>query len=296
MDRIKEMQVFLRVAARKSFTLAAEDLLMPRATVTNTIKRLELRLNLRLLERTTRQVNLTPDGTAYYYRCEQLLSDLEALDNEFNSSATKGILRVNLQGTLAKHFVLPYLADFLAEYAEIQLLIGEDDRLVDLVKEGIDCVLRAGNLKDSSLVGKRIASLKQVTVVSPSYIEKYGLPSDIDNLDKHMTVGYALDSAARPTTLDFTIEQEVVGKKLPVLVTVSGADLYTAAAKAGLGLIQVPEYRIKQELLKGELVVVLSNAPPPPMPVSVLYPQRQNLSARTKVFVDWLETLFSQAK
>jgi DNA-binding transcriptional LysR family regulator len=168
MDRFEEMRVFVRVAERQSFTRASDDLQIPRATVTNLIKRMEERLGARLLERTTRTVRLTPDGQAYYGRCVRLIADMEEAEGSFSNLAPKGLLRVNLQGTLARHFVVPTLPAFLARYPDIELTIGEDDRLVDLVREGIDCVLRAGTLQDSSMVGRRVAQLQQVTVASPA--------------------------------------------------------------------------------------------------------------------------------
>ena len=166
MDRFQEMQAFVRIAERGSFSLAADDLGIPRPTVTNLIKRLEKRLGARLLERTTRQVRLTHDGEAYYTRCVRLLADLEEADGAFRNATPKGLLSVNMQGTLARHFVMPLLPEFLARYPELRLHVSEADRLVDLVREGVDCVLRAGVLRDSSLIGRQIALMEQVTVAS----------------------------------------------------------------------------------------------------------------------------------
>lgn len=174
MDRFQEMQVFIRIAERSSFTHAADDLQIPRATVTNLLKRMEERLGTRLLERTTRTVRLTHDGEAFYRRCVRLVADMEEAEGSFRNVAPKGLLRVNLQGTLARHFVVPALPEFIAQYPDIELQIGEDDRLVDLVREGIDCVLRAGTLQDSSMVGRRVALMEQVTVASPAYLEQFG--------------------------------------------------------------------------------------------------------------------------
>ncbi|TEW52111.1 LysR family transcriptional regulator [Psychromonas algicola] len=294
MDRFKEMQVFVRVAERKSFTLAAEDLLIPRPTITNLIKRLEQRLGTRLLERTTRQVNVTHDGEVYYKRCISLLSDLEEMEHVFSSASTRGILRVNLQGTLAMHFVMPFLDDFLTLYPDIMMHVAEDDRIIDLVKEGIDCVLRAGELKDSSLIAKRIAQIEQVTVASPKYIGFYGKPNSIADIHQHRVVGYSLVDVSKTSTLDFTIGKEIVEVNLPTLITVAGADLYTGAAKAGLGIIQVPKYRIAKELETGALIELLQETPPPKMPVSILYPQNKHLSTRTRVFIEWLAKQFEK--
>ncbi|MEM5434825.1 LysR family transcriptional regulator [Paraburkholderia diazotrophica] len=295
MDRFQEMQVFVRIAERQSFTRAADDLQIPRATVTNLMKRMEQRLGARLLERTTRTVRLTPDGEAYYRRCVRLLADMEEAEGSFRNAAPKGLLRVNLQGTLARHFIVPALPDFLERYPGIELHIGEDDRLVDLVREGVDCVLRAGNLQDSSMVGRRVARLEQVTLASPAYLERHGLPADLAALATHRAVNYISSATGSAMPLEFTVDERVVEANLKAIVSVTGADLYTGAAVAGLGLVQVPRYRVLNELAAGSLVVVLPQFPPPPMPVTVLYPQSRQLSSRVRAFAQWLRGIFDAA-
>ncbi|MGC7839846.1 LysR family transcriptional regulator [Pseudomonas sp. L7] len=296
MDRFQEMQVFVRIAERGSFSQAAEDLQIPRATVTNLIKRLEQRLGVRLLERTTRHVRMTHDGEAYYHRCVRLLLDLEETESAFRNAPPKGLLRVNLQGTLAKHFVMPALGGFLAQYPDITLHIGEDDRLVDLVREGVDCVLRAGLLQDSSLIGRQVASLEQVTVASPEYLAQHGTPATLDDLQQHFAVDYLSSATGRAVPLEFRVGREVVERLLPARVSVTGVDLYTGAALSGLGIVQVPRYRIVQELAAGSLRELLPDCPPPPMPVSVVYPQSRQLSARVRVFSQWLAAQLGQGR
>ncbi|MGE8471564.1 MAG: LysR substrate-binding domain-containing protein [Paraburkholderia hospita] len=278
MDRFQEMQVFVRIAERQSFTRAADDLQIPRATVTNLMKRMEQRLGTRLLERTTRTVRLTHDGEAYYRRCVRLLADMEEAEGSFRDAAPKGLLRVNLQGTLARHFIVPALPDFLARYPGIELHIGEDDRLVDLVREGVDCVLRAGNLQDSSMVGRRVARLEQVTVASPAYLDRHGVPGDLAALTTHRAVNYMSSATGNALPLEFTVDERIVEVNLEAVVSVTGTDLYTGASVAGLGL-----------------VVVLAQFPPPPMPVTVLYPQSRQLSSRVRVFAQWLREIFDAA-
>ena len=295
MDRFEEMRVFVRVAERQSFTRASDDLQIPRATVTNLIKRMEERLGARLLERTTRTVRLTPDGQAYYGRCVRLIADMEEAEGSFSNLAPKGLLRVNLQGTLARHFVVPTLPAFLARYPDIELTIGEDDRLVDPVREGIDCVLRAGTLQDSSMVGRRVAQLQQVTVASPAYLEKYGEPADPSVLESHRAVNYVSSATGKPVPLEFDIEGRITPMLLPGAVSVTGVELYTGSAVAGLGIVQVPRYRVSDELASGRLKIILANFPPPPMPVSVLYPQNRQLSSRVRVFATWLRDIFEAA-
>jgi DNA-binding transcriptional LysR family regulator len=294
MDRFQEMQVFVRIADRGSFSLAAEDLQIPRPTVTKLVQRLEQRIGVRLLERTTRQVRLTHEGEAYYHRCLRLLTDLEEAESSFRDAPPKGPLRANLQGTLARHFVMPALGAFLARHPGITLHLGEDDRLVDLVREGVDCVLRAGPLQDSSLIVRQVALLEQVTVANPDYLHRHGEPLDIDDLAGHRSVDYISSAAGRTVPLEFTVGGKVVGLHLESVVSVTGADLYTGAALSGLGLVQVPRYRVADDLADGRLKAVLADFPPPPMPVSVLYPHNRQLSARVRVFAQWLGQCFER--
>ena len=292
MDRFHEMQVFVRIAERGSFTQAADDLQLPRATVSNLIQRLEARLGVRLLERTTRTVRLTPDGEAYRRRCTGLLADLEEADGLFRETDPKGLLRVNLQGTLARNFVVPALPDFLARHPQLELHLGEDDRLIDLVREGVDCVLRAGPLRDSSLIARRVALLRQITCASPAYLARFGEPTTLETLSGHRAVNYLSSASGQALPLEFTVGGAVQSVSLGSVVSVTGADLYAGAAVAGLGLVQVPRYRVANELAQGHLTEVLADIPPPPLPVSVLYPQSRQLSARVRVFAHWLGEVF----
>ena len=220
---------------------------------------------------------------------------MEEAEGSFSNVAPKGLLRVNLQGTLARYFVVPALPAFLARYPDIELTIGEDDRLVDLVREGMDCVLRAGNLQDSSMVGRRVAQLPQVTVASPAYLAAYGEPDSLEALASHRAVNYVSSATGKPVPLEFIVDGRERAMLLPAAVSVTGADLYTGSAVAGLGIVQVPRYRVAVELETGRLKIILADFPPPSMPVSVLYPQNRQLSARVRVFVQWLGDIFEAA-
>jgi DNA-binding transcriptional LysR family regulator len=223
----------------------------------------------------------------------RLIADLEEAEGSFRHTAPKGLLRVNLQGTLARHFVMPGLPAFLERHAQIELHIGEDDRLVDLVREGVDCVLRAGTLQDSSMIGRRVALLEQVTVASPAYLAREGVPHDLEALASHRAVNFVSSATGRVLPLEFTVDERVETIELRAAISVSGVELYTQAAIAGLGIVQVPRYHIDDALADGRLQVVLPDLPPPPMPVSVLYPQNRQLSARVRVFADWLSEVFA---
>ena len=295
MDRFEGMRVFTRVVERRSFTLAAADLGLPRSTVTDAVKQLEARLGVRLLERTTRQVNPTLDGEAHYRRCLSLIADLEDAEAAFGDAKPKGLLRVDVHGTLARHFVMPRLPDFLAEYPGIELYMSEGDRLVDLIREGIDCVLRVGDLQDSDMIARRVAMLEEITCAAPAYIERFGQPTSIDDLDGHLMVGFHSSGTGALLPLEFVIDGTVREMTLRATVSVNGAESLVAAARLGLGLIQVPRYHVEDDLKRGTLVAVLPDCPPSPTPVSLLYPRNRQLSPRVRVFIDWLTKAFARA-
>ena len=296
MDRFDTMRVFTRVVERRSFTLAADDLGLPRSTVTDAVKSIEARLGVRLLERTTRHVSPTLDGEAYHRRCLALIADLEDAEAAFGGAKPKGLLRVDVHGTLARHFVLPHLPQFLAEYPEIEFYMSEGDRLVDLIREGIDCVLRVGDLADSDMIARRVAMLEEVTCAAPNYLDRAGTPLSIDALEGHRMVGFHSSGTGAPLPLEFTVDGTIHKVALPATVSVNGAESIVAAARLGLGLIQVPRYHVEDDLERGTLVHVLADFPPPPTPVSLLYPRNRQLSPRVRVFIDWLVRAFGERR
>jgi DNA-binding transcriptional LysR family regulator len=296
MDRFDAMRVFSRVVERRSFSLAAEDLGLPRSTVTDAVKGLEARLGVRLLERTTRQVRPTLDGEAYYRRCLSLIADLEDAEAAFGGARPKGLLRVDVHGTLARHFVMPRLPEFLAEYPDIELYISEGDRLVDLIREGIDCVLRVGDIKDSDMIARRVAMLDEITCAGPAYIDRFGQPASVDALGGHIMVGFHSSAAGTLLPLEFVVDGAVRELRLPAMVSVNGAESLVAAARLGLGLIQVPRYHVEDDLKRGTLVAVLPDCPPSPTPVSLLYPRHRQLSPRVRVFIDYVMREFGTAR
>ncbi len=283
------MHLFCRIVELGSFTKAAEELQLPRASVSLAVQQLEARLGVRLLQRTTRHVSPTLDGQAYHVRCQQILQDVGDAETVFRSSASKprGKVRVDMQGTQALHYVLPRLGEFHARYPGIELEIGLGDRFVDLVREGVDCVLRSGEPKDSSMVGRRVALLGLVTCASRDYLDRRGVPQTLDEFRLHDAVNYA-GASGRNLPFEFLVDGAAHSVQLGGPVTVSSSHAYAACGLAGLGFIQLPRYHVTQQLLSGELVEVFPNWLPAPMPVSVLYPHARHLSARVRVFIDWL--------
>jgi len=294
MDRFDAMRVFTRVVERRSFTLAAEDTRLPRSTVSDAVKDLEARLGVRLLQRTTRTVNPTLDGEAYYQRCLSILADIEEAEGAFAGAKPKGLLRVDVHGTLARHFVLPNLPAFLTTYPEIEFYMSEGDRLVDLIREGIDCVLRVGVPQDSDMIARKVALLDEVTLASPSYIAGHGMPQHPDALNGHHMIGFRSSATGSILPLEFTIDGDLREMILPAPVSVNAAESYFAAAKLGLGLIQIPRYHADAAIAAGELLAVLEDYPPTSTPVFLLYPRNRQLSPRVRIFIEWVGAVFKQ--
>ena len=293
MDRLDAMRVFVRIVERRSFTRAAEDLGLPRSTLTEAVQQIEARLGVQLLQRTTRQVSPTLDGEAYYQRCLGIIAEIEDAEGAFTGSKPRGPLRVDVHGTLARYFLMPGLPQFLDKYPDIRVHIGEGDRLVDLVREGVDCVIRVGQPANSTMIGRRIAMLDEITVASPAYLQRHGTPKTLDGLEGHVMIGFVSSATGSIIPLEFTVEGKLRNVTLPTSITVTGSTVNRSGALLGLGLTQVPRYALEKELQSGELVEVLPEFPPSPSPVYVLYPHNRQLAPRVRAFIEWITGEFA---
>jgi DNA-binding transcriptional LysR family regulator len=294
MDKLDSMQLFTRVVELRSFTQAAQALNLKRSTVTDAIKQLETRLNIRLLQRTTRHVSPTLDGEAYYQRCLRILADVEDAEMAFAGAQPKGLLRVDVHGSMARHFLLPGLPDFLAQYPDIEFYMSEGDRLVDLVREGIDCVIRAGELKDSDMVARALGTLPEITCASPDYLQRFGTPKTPDDLTGHRMIGFRSSATGGLLPLVFQTQGKMREILLPTSLSVNGAESMKEAARRGMGIIQVPHYGLLEDLAQGSLVQILADYPAGSLPVSLLYPRNRQLSPRVRVFIDWMVKEFAR--
>lgn len=294
MDRFVALQLFTRIVELGSFTEAAAQLGMPRATATHTIKALESRLGARLLERTTRQVRPTLDGQAFYARSKRILRDLDDAEGALgNADANpQGVLRLDLHGVHAAEIVLPHIHQFRERYPDIELVISTGDRLVDLVKEGIDCVLRVGQPRDSSLVVRRLAELDEVICASPAYLARHGEPVHPRQLPEFEAVRFFSKGSHGGYPFSVLVDGREQHYPARGSVAVSDAWAYSAAALAGCGLIQAPRFRLQPYLEQGRLQQVLTAWRCPSVPVCALYPFHRQLSPRVRVWIDWLAQLY----
>ena len=287
MDRIAAMQAFTRVVERRSFAQAAFDLGLPRSRASESVQQLERHLGIRLLTRTTRKVTLTAEGEDYYRRCLAILSAIDDADAAAAQTVPVGSLRIDIHSRFAREFLLPGLPGFLERYPNIRLHIGEGDRLVDLVADGVDCAIRVGRPADSGLVGRKLGALTEGTFGSPGYLARHGVPASPDELDGHRMIGFVSTASRAVRPLEFQVDGGVRMISLPVSVTVSATATNASLARLGFGLVQVPRYRVARELAAGELIEVLANNPPPDSPVYLLYPEGRQLSPRVRIFIDW---------
>lgn len=294
MDMIESLRLFVRVVERGAFTAAAADLSISRSTATEAIRRLERHLGVRLLDRTTRHVAPTADGHLFYRRCVSILADIEDAQAELREGEPSGLLRVDASALLTRTVLLPALPDFLEKYPRIDVAFGQSDRLVDLVREGVDCAVRVGTLADSSLMRRSLGSLQEVTVASPRYLERHGEPADEADLDGHFMIGFVSSRTGEVMPLEFTIDGAVREHVLPWRVSANHVDTAADLVRLGYGLYQAPSYRFAAALADGSLVEVMKRHRPQPTPVSAVYVATRHPSPRLKAFLDWASGVFAQ--
>ncbi|MDN3279038.1 LysR family transcriptional regulator [Frankia sp. RB7] len=296
MDRFETMRLFVRLVERRSFTAAAADLGLPRSTASEVLRGLEAHLGVRLLERTTRHVTPTLDGEEYYRRCVAILAEVEEAESAMRDAQPRGLLRFDAHPLLTRTLILPKLPEFLARHPLIELQIGQGDRLVDLVREGVDCVIRSGQPEDSGMIQRRLGSIAEVTVASPAYLAAHGTPASLDELDSHQMVGFISSRSGDVLPLEFSVNGALREIVLLSRIRVNNSDTMADLARLGFGLVQAPRYRFADDLASGALVEVLPNHPPSPTPLSALYPQNRQLTLRLRVFLDWVGRIFGEAK
>ncbi|WP_423458256.1 LysR family transcriptional regulator [Ottowia sp. VDI28] len=298
MDQIQAMRIFARVVEAGTFTRAADSLLMPKASITKNIQALEQRLRVKLLNRTTRRVTVTADGAAYYDRAVRLLADFDDLEASVSQARTtpRGRLRVDVGSTTARLMVLPHLAEFQSRYPEIEIDLGVSDRTVDLISDNVDCVIRGGELTDQSLVARRIGNLEFVTVATPEYLARYGIPAHPRDLESghHRNVIFFSPVSTRRYPLEFHKDGEVIEISNPSHLTVNEGNAYVTAILAGQGIGQVSRLQAQEYFDNGRLRNVLEDWTQPLLPVYVVYPPNSHLSAKVRAFVDWVVELFAR--
>ncbi len=295
MDQLQAIRAFARVVEAGNFTRAADSLDMPNATLSKLVQELEAHLGVRLLQRTTRRVTVTPEGQDYYAKATRVLRDLEDIDSSFNIARSKprGHLRIDVGGSTARDVLVPLLPDFLARYPDIRIDLGVSDRSVDLIGDNVDCVIRGGALDASSLVARGIGQATMVTCASPEYLRHNGIPAYPEELrNGHRLVSYLSPQNGRAVPFRFERNDERNELKLEHRIGVNESNAHLAACMAGLGIIQTFSYAAGAALRDGALVEILADWRPAPYPFHVVYPQNRYVTHRLRVFIDWLVECF----
>ena len=297
MDRFDAMQAFARVVEAGSFTKAAETLHMSKTTVTQLVQQLEARLRVKLLNRTTRKVNVTADGAVYYERVLQLLADMDDAETSLSSAAAvpRGRLRVDVPSPLARLLLIPALPDFHERYPDIQIDMGVSDRIVDMIDENVDCVVRGGELTDQSLMARRVGDLQLGVFAAPSYLARVGTPAHPRELEDshHRIVGFLWARTGKAVPYALHNDVESVRIKGRYALAVDDGNAYLAAGLAGLGVLWLPKYMSKTFEARGELVPLFESWKLDPMPIYVAFPPNRHISIKLRVFIDWVAELMA---
>lgn len=294
MELLQSMRIFARLAELRSFTKVAEATDTGRPHITRSIQELEASLGVRLFQRTTRKVRLTAEGEQFYERVKGVLADVaDTLAMFDRSGATlQGRLRIDVPTAFSQRSFIESLKSFTHAFPGIELVLGVTDRTVDLVAEGVDCVLRIGELPDSSMVARQVGAVTMVTCASPHYLQVRGMPEVLEDLVDHQGVNFLSGLSNRLLPWYFTVDGEDRAYPSRGAITVNESNAYVQCALAGFGIIQAPGITVDAFLESGELVEVLPHARPTQRRVSVIYPSRTHLAPQVHAFADWLREYF----
>lgn len=297
MDRFQAMQTFAHVVEQGSFSKASLAMGVATPTISRQVQQLESLLGVALLNRTTRQLSLTPDGLHYYDHCKRILSDVELAEKSLpgTTQSHRGRLRVDISHALANQLILPAINEFLELYPQIQLTIGLDDRVVDLLQDNIDCAIRTGVPQDSqTLIARRLASFEWITCATPEYLQRFGTPVQLNDLTAHRAVGYFHPQSGKTIDWVFVDNGESVSVRMNNSVSVNETSAYVTCGLQSLGLIRVASYLVQAHLRTGQLVAVLEQFSEPSVPVSAVYPIGNRASITVRAFIEWVAELFAR--
>lgn len=293
MDRVRQMEVFIQVMESGNFTRAATALGLPRSTISTVIQTLEDRLGAQLLRRSTRQMVPTDEGQRFLAMARELVDAMNDTDRMFRreNAQLNGRLRVDMPSRIGRRIVIPALPGLLDQHPDLQIELSTSDSMVDLISEGLDCVVRVGNLSDSAIICQKLGEVFLITCGSPEYFARFGMPETTEQLSHHRMVNYGQSLPTRPASFVHQSLSRFAEVPVSTNVTVNNAEAYIAAALAGLGLIQIPAFDVRDLVNSGRLVPVLGRFRPPPMQLSLLYARRRNVPARIQVFQKWVSAL-----
>jgi LysR family transcriptional regulator, regulator for bpeEF and oprC len=294
-NMLELMEIFVQVVELRSFTRAADALQLHRPAVSKSLQQLEQTLGVKLLHRTTRSLSVTAEGDEIYQRAKTLLADVNDMMAIYSPrQPPRGQLRIDVPLALAHSILIPALSDFQTRYPQIDIVLTASDRLTDLISEGIDCVIRLGELADSSFISRRMGELQMVTCAAPAYLEKYGAPKTPDDLRHHKAVCFFSDHSREVQEWQFNINGEVAARRPGYCMRVNNSDVLLSCGLAGLGMLHALRTALAPDIQAGRLTELFTDYPAVTKPVSILYPDRRYLPARVRVFIEWFSELFKQ--
>ncbi len=293
MAGFQQFIAFAQTARTGGFAAAARALGVAPSTVAKSVLRLEESLGVKLFHRTTRQVQLTPDGMRLFERCERVLAEIEALqaDASGSSASLSGTLRIDLPVFYGRHFVMPLLASLCRQHPQLRLDVSFTDQQVDLVRQGIDLAVRVGHLRDSSLVARRVDRQSLVLCASSGYLAAHGRPRNLGDLARHQAIVFRLPTSGRDRPWQFRRAGQPLEYQPMAAVRVNETEALADAARAGLGLCQLPAMIVQDDLAQGQIVEVLPALRPQPLPIQLVYPSGRLLPARVRAAMDVLAAL-----
>jgi LysR family transcriptional regulator for bpeEF and oprC len=293
MDQLACMRTFARVAEVMSFTKAADALNLSRAVVSTQVADLERHLGARLFHRTTRRVNLTADGTEYLARCVRILAELTAADEAVNRNRLRpqGRLRVDVPVSFGRYLLTPALPRFTERYPELSLEIQLNDRVVDMVEEQIDVVVRSGPVREPNLVARRVCLTRMLTCAAPSYLQKAGVPQEPDDLRQHRLIGHLSNRNRRARKWYFQRGTSRRQLSLPSAVAFNASEPVISTAIAGGGIMQTSDMLVAKAIVSGQLEIVLRDWTADGAPISIVYPSALRNSPKVRVFADFAAEL-----
>ncbi|MGF6189330.1 LysR family transcriptional regulator [Serratia sp. 2723] len=287
----ESIKIFIQIVESGSFTQAAENLQIHRPAVTKAVQQLEQHCGIRLMQRTTRRINLTPDGEEFYRRSKPLLAQTDELLESFGPDcALRGQLRVDMPIAFAVSRVVPNLPVFYREHPNIEIILSSSDRRQDMLRDGLDCVLRMGELDDGDYIARPMGNIKMTTCASPAYLAVHGTPKNLEELQQHQAVNWFNSSSRQTIPWTFETPSGAVEVNLPGKLVLDNSETYIAAGLAGLGMLQGMNLFLQPYLESGLLVEIMPDYPAPSRKLSLLYPHR-HLSRKVRVFAEWLEDL-----
>lgn len=293
-NMLELMTIFVKVVELRSFTKAADALQLHRPAVSKSIQQLEVDLGVKLLHRTTRSLSVTAEGDEIYQRAKALLGDVnEMMASVSPTQPPRGRLRIDAPLALTHTILIPSLNEFQALYPQIEIVLTASDRLTDMVSEGVDCVIRLGELVDSSFISRRVGTVRMATCAAPAYLEKYGTPLTPDDLVHHNAIHFFSEHSREVMEWKFVMDGKVISRRLGSSMLVNNSDVLLSCGLAGLGMLHALQTALDPHIQSGELREVLTDYATVTKPVSILFPDRRYLSPKVRVFIDWFSKVFA---